>query len=415
MTLFNFLFFISFLSFLFFLPIFLFISVRDLYKSNKKKDKNVFQYKIDNFYWNGIKVFLYIFFFGILLNILRFFVSYNLCRHEISLDLKPSIINFILFIAELYYSNLFLFFYVLILILLSLICGLLFWRTVHKHFLHELFSLYIYVYSTSHTPWMCEQDLAELRKKRNNIYFIKFIQYYQFCEGNHGYYDLIRHFIITFILQISSSYKRYYDIPSREDNTLFLRVCRKLLHLASHRITAYLFFLSPILIFSYDCIFNNFVINHAIYWVTIYIPIVQYYRLLNAGKAQLGGMVDLLYDIYYGNDNYTYCVPKKLRPLFEYAIINKCQYIIGLDGIQNADFSLLVYNFRFKYDSVQDKYINYDDIEIKKISKDKYIQYIELEQEENGENGEQEKQEEWNYIAGKNPEKVNKDTKVSKK
>jgi hypothetical protein len=75
----------------------------------------------------------------------------------------------------------------------------------------------------------------------------------------------------------------------------------------------------------------------------------------------------------------------------------------------------LVYNFRFKYDSVQDKYINYDDIEIKKISKDKYIQYIELEQEENGENGEQEKQEEWNYIAGKNPEKVNKDTKVSKK
>ena len=406
MTLFNFLFIITLLSFLFFLPIFLFISVRDFYKSNKKKDKNIFQYKIDNFYWNGIKVFLYIFFFGIFLNILRFFVSYNLWRHAISLDLKPSISNFISFIAKLYYSNLFLLFYVLILILLSIICGLLFWRTVHKYFQHELFSLYIYVLSTTSRPWMCEEDLAQLREKRNNIYFIKFIQYYQFCEGNHGYYDLIRHFIIIFILKIMGTYKRYYDIPSSENNTLFLRVFDKLLRWASHPITAYIFFLSPVLIFSYDCIFNNFVINHAFYWITIYIPIVQYYRLLNAGKGQLGGMIHLLYDIYYGNDKYTFFVLQKLRPLFDYAIINNCYYIIGLDGIQNSDFSLLVYNFRFKYDPVQDKYINYDDIEIKKISKDKYIQ---LEQGENEENGEQEKQEEWNYVAGHIPEKVNKD------
>ena len=396
MTLFNFLLIIALLSFLIFFPIFLFISVRDLYMRNREKDKNVFQYKIDNFYWNGIKVFLYIFFFGIFLNISRFFVSYEIWKHEISLDLKPSMISFISFIVELYYSNLFLFFYVLIIIFLSLSCGILFWRTVHKYFLHELFSLFIYVYSTSTTPWMGAEDLVELREKRNNIYFKQSMWYYERCASLHGHYDLIRYFIVTFLCHIMDIYRYYYDIPPREDKTLFIRIGNKLITWCHRRVSKYIFFLSPLLVFSYDCICNDFVINHVFYWITIYIPMVQYYRLVNFLARHLYGMVDLLYDIYYGNDKYTFCVPQKLRPFFDYAIINKCEYIIGLDGLQNSDFSLLVYNFRFTYDSVQDIYINDDDIELKKINEDKYIQI------ENGE--------EWDYIGGDtSPEEVNKD------
>lgn len=95
------------------------------------------------------------------------------------------------------------------------------------------------------------------------------------------------------------------------------------------------------------------------------------------------GMIDLLYDIYYGTNKYTYFVPKKLKPFFDAYIINNCQFLKEFN--QNGDFSLLVYNFRFEYDKKIRMYKNIDEIELIE-KKEKYI--------------EKESNEEWNYICG---------------
>jgi len=214
---------IFFIASFIFIPILLFILVRELYLINKIKDKNVFQYKIANFIWNGVKVFAYLFVIGLVLNIIRIWVCYKLYTLNLSIDLKPSIITVLSFFVGLYNSNLFLFLYFFMIFLLALIGILLFWRTLHSYFLHEIFSLYIYIQSNSKTPWMITDDLQELREKRNNKYFSIFNYYYLRISTYSRGYDLFRYLPAMFIHNIIDVYKLYYDIPPRDIIPSFLK------------------------------------------------------------------------------------------------------------------------------------------------------------------------------------------------
>jgi len=396
---------------LFVLPILLFIMVRKLYKFITVINKDVYQYKIINLKKPIIVVSLYILLIGGVFNILRLFASYKILINGINIDLKPLIKNIYDELSTIYQVNLVAFYYVIIMIILLILIIILLWRSIHQYSLKQLFSLYLYLVGTVSPAPGTMQDLGELREERQRAnpvlyHYVRILdkKYFWFSFAYHRV-DIIRGIMINMIQYMKNIYWEYYKIENRSYVVHTIpRLLYNLQELLGSNWSNRLFFFSPILFFFYDCLLNDLVINNTIIWMTVFVPLLQLYRITLFYNDRYMYIESLLYDIIYGNEIYTYIVPSKLKSFFDLAIMNKCQYIKDLTVIQNIDFNTLAYEFLFEYDYDREIYINSSGIELKKQSTTIYVQI------------EEEKEEKivWEYVAG-NKEGYNPNKKTKTK
>jgi hypothetical protein len=385
----------AFLLFIF--PFSLFIMVRKLYKFLTVINKDVYQYKITSFYRTTMIVSIYIF-FGLVFNIVMVYISYQIILHGIRKDLKPLLTNILDELILIYKTNLVIFVYVIISTLLIMLLIILFWRSVHQYCLKQVFSLYLYLVGTIAPGLGTRQDLGKLREERQKTN-PRLFRIVEIVDNKYFWYsfrwkglDIIRALIFHVLQKLKEIYWEYYNIQPGNCENRTTKLLHKLQYLLFSKWLTRLFLFSPLLVFFYDCVFNDWVINNTIYWLTFFVPILQLYKIMLFYKESLMLFFSLVYDILYGSEIYTYIIPEKLKSHFDIAIMTKCQYIKYLDAIQNVNFNELAYEFLFEYDYERDIYMNESGVELKRLSSTIYVQM------------ESEKQMIGIYVAGYDPD-----------
>lgn len=332
------------------LPFFLFFLARELFNLVKKRDTNFLQYKINNFAITWSITLLYIsFILG--LNILRIFAGINLYNSGTVIDIKPLISNISKLIATLHPIVII---YALINIILAALCYLLIWKKIHDVISRHLIALNLYINEIGNTKIFSHQttpELIEIRKSRRKRFHTMYYENLQKVSYELGNRDLIRWVISKFLWNLELLYCAVKNIKNayislESESYLFVKILRHLSKLNNTK-GLYALLLSPLLVFFFDCAFNNLVINHTIYWLIFLLPILQFRRFTVYQFNQVYEIQTFLFDLYYSNNLYYFAIPKIIHGNIEYYISQGLTFVDEWGIDHNFDIQACMYAFCF--------------------------------------------------------------------
>lgn len=172
---------------------------------------------------------------------------------------------------------------------------------------------------------------VELRQQRKIRGIWTLIDIYDRISGPLQCKDPITYIVAEkFINTCLSAYMDYYNVTAdRPDqfSLFYKKMCW--LYYRCIKYVPKIFWFSPLPFLFFDCIFNQFIINHFICWLAIYIPMVQFYRLTYFNISHTPSFTEMLYEMYYGESNpqpknfffYFMCECEPMRPLFDHYLL----------------------------------------------------------------------------------------------
>jgi len=279
------------------------------------KNTDIFQYKFTNKSaekYSYTIAFMYIISYFLGLYILRI---YNIGQ---SLDLKVSFINLRLLFNQLIQLPLIKVIFICIDIASLLIFFMLILIAFNKYCIHHVYKIYFHRHH--------EYDPKTANSTEPYTKLQKFSNSFWFTLGWYGSTDIISYYIYKL------SYK-FRQILYGENHRLldlkFYNPLRILSKIHSSKKYPIVIKLSPLLVFIYDCIFNNFVIIHLYYYLLLYVPVMLLLRFTSFLSLEASILCHMIWDMYYGenvdmNNNPTiYAISKKDKIVLDYYVSNK--------------------------------------------------------------------------------------------
>jgi len=279
------------------------------------KNTDIFQYKFTNKSaekYSYTIAFMYIISYFLGLYILRI---YNIGQ---SLDLKVSFINLRLLFSQLIQLPIIKVIFICIDIVSLLIFFMLILIAFNKYCIHHVYKIYFHKHHA--------YDPKTAHSTKPYTKFQKFVSDFWLTLGWYGSTDIISYYIYKL------SYK-FRQILYGENHRLldlkFYNPFRILSKIHSSKKYPIVIKLSPLLVFIYDCIFNNFVIIHLYYYLLLYVPIMLLLRFTSFLSLEASILCDRIWDMYYGenvdfhNNPAIYAISKKDKVILDYYVSNK--------------------------------------------------------------------------------------------
>jgi|ERR1700678_595 len=255
-----------------------------LIKSLKKKKRELYKYKISNFYLNWIYILTYVSIF------LGLFIYFRVLRTNYFFDLK-SLSTFLYKVITLYNLDAINTIYLSFVFLLFILIMLLSIIKVHIFFINEILkrNLYWYIGSFNYT------------KKHPGMKWYK--NYYlfrnRFCDdySARGISLKFRSVIIIDFGSMLYFYVSKLNIKEQVFQQTLITIC----NIIEYLIPVVIHITLIILLF-YDCIYNNWIISKIFYYLPFYIIYSLWRRISNFCRFSDLSFDILYYDLYYNQD-----------------------------------------------------------------------------------------------------------------
>lgn len=253
------------LLFLFLFCLFMTLIVKD----KLKKSNDIYQYKINFYFFNILYALLYIVVFILLIYFVRIYNMYFI------LDLKELYRSFYLFFQKSFLHL------ISILLIISMLLYLFLTIILYIELTFNIIFLKLHIYYEGKNP----------------LYMIITGKLKRYNMSN----DIINYYIIKIFYHLSKM--RY---ANKITDNCFDFICK----LCNNKYYLILINYSPIFIILYDCFFNNWVLVHIYFFMLLYMPVAVLRRFTHKVAHIEPYMLYLLYDIYYKQENVFYFIHK---------------------------------------------------------------------------------------------------------
>jgi len=254
-----------------------------------------FKFKITNWIYTITLAFVYMFLYILLLYCLRI---YNIYINNVS-DLKK-LFNFF---NEFFYTLPLEWYYILFIILFAIIFIIIFMLIIAK--INKILSLEVYklfffsyiyksliLYGKYHLIDKIEFKLSFIRKDDLITYFLR-----EFMDFYYDIFDLRSKILKR--RKTNPNYKHWSNYPIYKWSRNFI-------------------LFSPLVPFTYDCIYNDFILSHFYYYLAFYIPLMIIKRIITNINYFPNEVAKHLWLIYYRHDNSFSNSRLKKNPIYLY-------------------------------------------------------------------------------------------------
>lgn len=244
---------------------------------------NIFQYKIKN---------ITLSFIGIIIDIVIFIVIFYLLRYlnlPRNFDLKNLVVFSVKcneqFLEVFEVDSKLLQIYILcniILLVIICVCSII---NIHKMMRKEIYKFFLYFIADQYpknffTKWIINKFSA-IACGHDILHYLLIKFSYNLNVKLNGKYDMTKPTIISVFIS-NKYYKRFMQF-------------------------------SPMIIIIYDCLFNDFVLTHVFYYMLFYIPLRLFKQIVNPFLDYAPYITNMLYNIYYIDENCLYVIPLNLK------------------------------------------------------------------------------------------------------
>jgi hypothetical protein len=340
------------------------------------RTSDLFQYKLRNKYLSLFFASIYILIFIVLLYGLRI---YNIHR---TIDLKEVYQSCLLILDILMLMPFVLVFDLVLLCILTLLLLLLFLLSFHNFFTHHIFMLYLY--------YTCSQDQETLRqsqRKRHKVpariyYLHKFqTKLYQLLF-NISKTDIILYSLYQLSYKVIKMRKGlYFDYKTLSDYHPYSFLSTLVYRQRRRKVYNLFVTLSPFIAVIYDCIFNDWVLDHVYYYLLIYIPIILIRRITTFISLDPSYMLNIIWDIYYKQDNNCiYAISKRDSIIISSYLLSGLRSTPELIDLQLSNIPYSLYhNISFSLSNEErNVYINREGIYLRMTADNRVYQEIEV-------------------------------------
>jgi hypothetical protein len=170
---------------------------------------------------------------------------------------------------------------------------------IHKYCIHHIYILYLYIRYIGNIPGIDFWFFNKLSRPHNE--------------------DIITYYVGQLLLKIYSYIHKFNGLSWTDWRVKvpwyfiffhFNRFFTKIIYYGKPSGKYYYRFisLSPILVVFYDCVFNDFIVNHLHYYLLIYIPVILWRRITNCIFCEASDICELLCNIYYKKETCIYAI-----------------------------------------------------------------------------------------------------------
>ena len=355
--------------FIYILPFYLLPLSYWLLKYCSYKDIDIFQYKFKNksakqYTYTIASMYISSYILG--LYILRI---YNIGQ---SLDLKVSFTNLRLLFNQLIQLPIIKVIFICINIVCLLIFLLLIIITFNKYCIHHLYKIYFHRHH-KYNPKTANstEPYTKFQKFSDNFWF-------KLCC--YGTTDIISYYVLEGIYKFTKLI--YGENNIQTPKFAYYHPYRILLRIFCSKKYPIVIKLSPLLVFVYDCIYNNFVIIHLYYYLLLYVPVMLLLRFTSFLSLEASVLCDRIWDMYYGenvdlfNNPAIYAISKKDKIVLDYYVLNKFSNGDRISELFQVDMQVhLFYGIKF-FPGWNDTYRNDEGMYVKFIG-NKLLQELE--------------------------------------